>query len=143
MLKILFAVDGSESSLRAARQLAKSVSGYKQTPEVHMVVVHLPVPLAGKVTHTLGTAVLENYYNEGNEVALKEARKILTLAGIVAIEHTLVGDPAATLVELARTQGCDQLYMGTRGMGAVKSLVLGSTAQKVLHLTDIPVVLVH
>jgi nucleotide-binding universal stress UspA family protein len=35
------------------------------------------------------------------------------------------------------------IYMGTRGMGAVSGLVMGSTATKVLHLASVPVVLVH
>jgi nucleotide-binding universal stress UspA family protein len=33
--------------------------------------------------------------------------------------------------------------MGTRGMGAVGNLVLGSAATKVIHLSDVPVMLVH
>jgi nucleotide-binding universal stress UspA family protein len=33
--------------------------------------------------------------------------------------------------------------MGTRGMTAIANLVLGSVATKVLHLTQVPVVLVH
>jgi len=33
--------------------------------------------------------------------------------------------------------------MGTRGMTAMSKLVLGSVATKVLHLTHIPVVLIH
>jgi nucleotide-binding universal stress UspA family protein len=33
--------------------------------------------------------------------------------------------------------------MGTRGMTALASVVLGSVATRVLHLADIPVVLIH
>jgi nucleotide-binding universal stress UspA family protein len=32
--------------------------------------------------------------------------------------------------------------MGTRGMGAIGNLVLGSVATKVIHLTEVPVTLV-
>jgi nucleotide-binding universal stress UspA family protein len=32
--------------------------------------------------------------------------------------------------------------MGTRGMGAVPNLLLGSVASKVVHLVDIPVTLI-
>jgi nucleotide-binding universal stress UspA family protein len=35
------------------------------------------------------------------------------------------------------------IYMGTRGMTAVSNMVMGSIATKVLHLADVPVVLVH
>jgi len=35
------------------------------------------------------------------------------------------------------------LYMGTRGMSAMSNLMVGSVATKVLHLSTVPVVLVH
>jgi nucleotide-binding universal stress UspA family protein len=59
------------------------------------------------------------------------------------VVHAEVGDIAATIVRLAAKQHCDMIYMGTRGMGAVSGLVMGSTATKVLHLASVPVVLVH
>ncbi|MCJ9712965.1 universal stress protein, partial [Bordetella hinzii] len=37
---------------------------------------------------------------------------------------------------------CDRIVMGTRGLGAVGGLVLGSVAQKVIHLSPVPVTLV-
>ena len=36
----------------------------------------------------------------------------------------------------------DQVIMSSRGMGAVANMLLGSVASKVLHLTDVPVVVV-
>ena len=38
--------------------------------------------------------------------------------------------------------GCDAIVMGTRGLGTVQTLLLGSTALKVLHLVDVPVTLI-
>ena len=54
----------------------------------------------------------------------------------------LVGPVAETIVKLAEAQGCDLIYMGTRGMVGLKKVLLGSNAVKVLHLATIPVVLV-
>jgi nucleotide-binding universal stress UspA family protein len=36
----------------------------------------------------------------------------------------------------------DQIIMGTRGAGAVANMLMGSVASKVLHLVDVPVLLV-
>jgi nucleotide-binding universal stress UspA family protein len=46
------------------------------------------------------------------------------------------------IAEVGRQENCDAIVMGTRGMGAVSGLVLGSVATKVIHLADVPVTLV-
>jgi nucleotide-binding universal stress UspA family protein len=46
------------------------------------------------------------------------------------------------IARFARERGCDQILMGTRGLGAIGSLLLGSVATKVIHLADVPVLLV-
>jgi nucleotide-binding universal stress UspA family protein len=53
-----------------------------------------------------------------------------------------VGEPAAEIVRLADERGVDQIVMGTHGRGAVVSLFLGSVAQRVVHLSKVPVLLV-
>lgn len=47
--------------------------------------------------------------------------------------------PAEVLAALADELGCDHIVMGTRGLGAISGIVLGSVTRKVLHLTRIPV----
>jgi nucleotide-binding universal stress UspA family protein len=143
MIKILLAVDGSESALRAARQLVTTASWLKHPPAVHLVAVHRPVPMANRAASVVGKDAIESYYRDETQAALQGAREILRLAGLACTEHVVIDEPAAGIETVAREQGCDLIYMGTRGLGAVKSLVLGSTAQKVLHLAKVPVVLVH
>jgi nucleotide-binding universal stress UspA family protein len=43
---------------------------------------------------------------------------------------------------VAEEQRVDGIVMGTRGLGPVKGLVLGSVANKVIHLAEVPVTLV-
>ena len=51
--------------------------------------------------------------------------------------------PTATeIVRVAKLEGVDPIMMGTRGMGALGKLLLGSTANKVVHLAEVPVTLV-
>jgi nucleotide-binding universal stress UspA family protein len=45
-------------------------------------------------------------------------------------------------LRVASEKKCDQIAMGTRGMGAVGTLFLGSVAQGVIHRSTIPVLLV-
>jgi nucleotide-binding universal stress UspA family protein len=42
---------------------------------------------------------------------------------------------------VAKEHGCAQIVMGTRGLGTVSGMLLGSVATKVIHLADVPVVL--
>ncbi|HCZ15400.1 MAG TPA: universal stress protein, partial [Candidatus Accumulibacter sp.] len=37
---------------------------------------------------------------------------------------------------------CDGIVMGSRGLGAVSSVLLGSVSSRVLEITDLPVTLV-
>ena len=47
-----------------------------------------------------------------------------------------------SIVEHAKSARCDLIYLGTRGLGALGKALLGSTATKVLHISDTPVLLV-
>ncbi|MFM9884215.1 MAG: universal stress protein [Burkholderiales bacterium] len=143
MLKILLAVDGSETALRATRRLIDTVDWFKERPEVHLVTVHLTVPMAGRVSSVLGPDALARYYKEDEEAALKEARTLLKNAGLTTVEHTAVGQPAEEIVRLCTAHHCDMIYMGTHGRGAFGGLILGSTATKLLHLANVPVTLIR
>jgi nucleotide-binding universal stress UspA family protein len=137
-MKILVAVDGSKPSLKAVQLLIEHVDWLRSPPEIDLVAVHLPVP---KVSH-IGKAQLERYYAEEGQAMLAEAKKKLDAAGIAYADYILVGPVAETLVKHAKTRRCDMIYVGTRGMGRIGAAVLGSTAAKVLHIAETPVLLV-
>jgi len=143
MLKILLAVDGSESAVRATRKLIETAGWYKERPAVELVAVHLPVPTVGFADLVVSREMIERYYQEEGERMLAAARRLLDAGGIPYVPHILVGQIAETIVDHAHRSGCQMIYMGTRGMSALPNLVMGSTATKVLHLADAPVVLVH
>ncbi|MGE8617691.1 MAG: universal stress protein [Achromobacter spanius] len=42
----------------------------------------------------------------------------------------------------ARDHGCARIVMGTRGNGKLTNILIGSVANQVLQLTDVPVTLV-
>ena len=70
----------------------------------------------------------------------------LTRAGIKAhgeVRHTVFGYAAREIVEDAKGHDVDAIVMGSRGRGDLAGLVLGSTAHKVIHLADRPVLVVR
>ena len=138
-MKILVPVDGSKPSLKAVQTLIEHCDWYRQAPEVELLAVHLPVP---KVAHT-NKAQLERYYQEEGQGMLTAAKKKLDAAGITSTTRILVGPVAETIVKHAKAKGFDQIYIGTRGMGALGQALLGSTATKVVHIAETPVLLVR
>ena len=137
-MKILVAVDGSKPSLKAVQLLIDHCDWYREPPEVELLAVHLPVPQVGR----LNKAQLERYYQEEGEGMLRAAKKKLDAAGIPYQACVLVGPVAETLVKHARDKRCELIYIGTRGMSALGKALVGSTATKVLHISDVPVLLV-
>ena len=54
-----------------------------------------------------------------------------------------MGDPAERILELANRLGCSGIVIGSRGQGVTQSLLFGSVAYKLMHLSQLPVLLVR
>lgn len=139
-MNILFAHDGSEVSQRALASLIDHVQWFRDKPAIHLLHVHLPVPVGLAVQHVSHEA-LDRYYREEGEAVLAEARRRLEAAGLAVTVHIHVGHPAEVIVRLGQELGCDLICLGTHGRGAVANAALGSVATKVLHLSNVPVLL--
>ena len=143
MLNVLLCVDGSKESNKAVKNFMQMAAALRETPQVHLLTVHRPVPSIGGMSRAIGKGSLHKYYKEETDATLKSAQALLRKSKLDCVVHAEVGDIAATIVRLAAKQHCDMIYMGTRGLGAVSNLVLGSTATKVLHMTKVPVVMIR
>lgn len=53
------------------------------------------------------------------------------------------GDPCREILEEAKETRADLVIMGTRGRNGISRLMLGSTAEKVVRLANVPVMTVH
>ena len=141
-MKILLAADGSKYSIDAVKFLTTHLDWAREKPQILLLYVHLPVPKLSGLGTVVGKKQLERYYQEEGAEALAAARQVLDAAKIAYTTNVLVGPPAETIVAHAKRERCDLLLIGHRGMGAAASMVLGSVASKVLHLSPIPVLLV-
>ena len=141
MLKLLVPVDGSEPSNRAVDYLVKKVLNlYKERPEVHLL--NVQHSLSGDVTMFIDREELHKFHHEEGLKALAPARAKLDSVGLSYVVHVSVGDPAHVINHFAHDKKCDQIFMGARGLGGVASALIGSVTSKVLHLTDVPVLIV-
>ncbi len=132
--RYLLALDGSAHANRAAEYLARYASRLRPC-EIHIASV-----LAPHIAGLLKADQLELLLELGTETAA--ARRTLDAAGIPYRFHSELGDPAQKIVELAQSESCDEIVVGSRGMSALDSLALGSVAYKVVHLSPIPVTVV-
>lgn len=74
--------------------------------------------------------------------ALEGAQALFREAGVPFEREIGSGDPAQTLIEIAGRCGCEAIILGARGMGALRSALLGAVSQAVLHASKVPVTIV-
>jgi nucleotide-binding universal stress UspA family protein len=141
MLKILVPVDGSECSDRAVDFLLKKARWYREGLEIHLLTVRHHMPY-GRLAAAIEQQRVQEYQHEEGLKALASARAKLDAAGLPYTFHIGIGEPAEIIEQYARDKQCDQIVMGSHGRGRLGSMVLGSVATKVLHLSDVPVLLV-
>jgi len=110
-------------------------------PGLRVITVQPPIA-SGNVKRFISAEILEEYYQEEGEKSLVGARELLAGTSAKATFEVLVGPIAETIVEYAHENQCNHLVMGTRGLGRISGLLLGSVATKVLSLIDLPVTLV-
>jgi nucleotide-binding universal stress UspA family protein len=122
MRRILVAIDGSETALRA---LDFAVQQARRAPaaELHVLTVQ---------------PTLSNYARAILEVA---AERLQAAGGRFELEQT-EGDAAETIARRAAELDCESITMGTHGLSSFGILFMGSVAQRVVHHATVPVTLV-
>ena len=139
MFKVLVPIDGSDNALRALERAIVLVRDRKPF-ELHLLNVQPPV--SGSVTTFVGSAAVRDYHREEGEKAMASARALLDRQGIPYKQHVTVGPAGESIAGFARQLGCEQIVMGTRGMGKITGALLGSVSTQVIHHSDVPVTLV-
>jgi nucleotide-binding universal stress UspA family protein len=137
---ILLATDGSEGAEPAARA---AIDISKRTgARLHAAHAWMPLP---QFAHP--SLVPERYhppYEEGARRILDEQLGHIEQAGGTVSEvHLIEGRPADAILDLAERIGADLIVVGSRGLGAVKRLLVGSVSLGVVHHADRPVLVVR
>jgi nucleotide-binding universal stress UspA family protein len=138
---ILVPFDGSESAMRALRF---AVERLREKPQgrVHLVTVHSPLRVYGEIQVYMGDKKAAEMAAQHNREILEPAEQVLRSSGVAFESSTAEGDAAEKIVECATAVGADEIVMGSRGLGRIAGLVMGSITTKVVHLTPLPVTLV-
>lgn len=140
-MKILIPVDGSANADRAVDYVIAEASNLKVAPQVCLINVQWKLD-TGNVKLFINQETINDYYREQGAAALAQARAKLDAAGLAYTYHISVGSPAEAVVRYAQEHQVDQIVMSAYGQTTLSTLLLGSVASKVMHLSQIPVLLV-
>ena len=135
-MKILLPVDGSALALRA---VAVALDLLQQGLQGSLVLANVqePATLYEMVVAADG-AVLQQVSEAAGIDALQAAEAAVMAAGAVYEREIASGDPAHTIVDICERFGCDMIVMGARGTSALRSALLGSVSNEVLHAATVP-----
>ena len=137
--KILVATDGSPEARRAERLAAELAA--ERHARLLLVCVADTRWTHGPDEVAYSELQLRAKLREKVDRYLAEASGRVP-AGTPAERSRLEGEPATEILKAASEWGADLLVMGTRGRGRLRGLLLGSTAQEVLHGAKCPVLVV-
>jgi nucleotide-binding universal stress UspA family protein len=140
-MKILIAVDGSSSALRAVKYAATLAKQLAEKPHITLVTVHDDTGLRHLAKH-LPKDGLEDYFRDISERDLKAARKLLDKAELPHDMVIKIGNVVEQIMDAANAGKFDMLLLGSKGRSGFGDLVLGSVAQRLCALAKQPVVLV-
>jgi nucleotide-binding universal stress UspA family protein len=139
MQTLLVAVDGSDTSNRA---VAHAIEMARRRGDTKLLLANVQETLAH--WHTgglLNKDVLAQLQHLGEKDAAA-ARSLVDAAGLNYEFKVLFGRPGEVISRLASEPGCIGIVMGTRGLSEMAQVFLGSTAHKVVQLSEVPVTLV-
>ncbi len=138
--KILVPVDGSPASLRA---VDFAIEMANQNPGTSLVLLNVQnigaTELSGAVMGSYDwqekASQASGQGSQGGDRKIRSGRRSL---------KTLVrsGQAAEAIAQVACEEDIQHIVMGTRGLGRIQGLLLGSVAMKVIHLAQIPITLI-
>ncbi|MEE9611416.1 MAG: universal stress protein [Desulfatiglandales bacterium] len=138
--KILVATDGSGHAKKAIEFATDIALQYDATICILHVVSKIEIP-----EEFLRYVEVEGFEETPQSVYLQKigdeiigaAEKAISKKSVREVQTALVqGDPAEKILEFARDQGVDMIVLGSRGLGRIKELLLGSVSSKVCHLAE-------
>lgn len=140
-MKILACTDGSEQSRKALEEAARIAEGCK-ADEVAIIYVESPRHLPAAEISQEDIDRFTRLQEEENKKILTEALEVFEKKNIKARTILRKGHPSETIANAASEEGFDMIVMGSRGMGGLKRLLLGSVSNAVANKANTSVLIV-
>jgi len=134
--KVLLATDGSKDAALAARAAVEVCE--RTGAELHVVHVWYSVPTA-----RLRPFMRAELKKLGNELLEEGVKRVEDSGGLVTGAHLVEGRAADEILDLAGQIGARLIVIGSRGLGPVGRIALGSVSEAVIHHSHWPVLVLH
>ena len=142
--KVLLATDSSKESGLAAQTAADMAEN--TSSELHIVLVGLSVGYVGMGPPEIADIPAprqEDLNEEAQRLLEAQVQQIEADGGAVAQAHLRVGRPDEEIVALAEEIGAGLIVMGSRGLGGIRRLLMGSVSVSVVRHAHCPVLVVR
>ena len=140
MYKILVATDGSEHSWKTFVEAVKIAKGMNAEVTVVTVVDEKPLMIS-----TVPYSVVEDYKATMERVANEVLQKVTDYGKDEGLEiKTMLkhGHPSDTVCSLAEKSKFDLVVIGSRGLGKIEKLILGSVSNNIANCAKTSVLIV-
>ena len=140
---ILIPTDGSplankavKAGIRFARHLGARVTGYHAIETMH--------PQVYGEGYTIGSnKVVETLTQRAKEMGVRKIEHVAKVAKAAGVPFrgivTIAESPYEGIIETARKQKCDAIFIASHGRRGLTGLILGSVTQRVLSHSKLPV----
>jgi len=136
--KILLATDGSENAGRAAKEAADLAVEMSS----HVILVYIINNPPSQSRMVKANFDVHSILEEDAKSQIKDTLNIFEANGLPHTLKVAIGDPAAEIIEIAEKEKAELIIIGSRGLGTIKGVFLGSVSQKVTHNSKCPVMIV-
>jgi len=143
-LRLIIGIDGSEESRAAVQEVCRR--SWPVGTEARILAVHEVMAPINAERIAVGGRIYEEINEEGRsrlKSAVDEATERLHEAGVLTEPILELGDPKDVLLAQAREWNADTIFVGSRGMGRVGGLVLGSVSAATVAHAPCTVEVVH
>ena len=137
--KILLAIDGSDNARRAAESaigLIKLIEGSSLT-----VTYISPNPPSQTRLVKADFDVHSLLIEDANNIS-KSTLEMIKESGVNYDLEVAIGDPATEILKIREKVNAGLIIVGSRGLGSLSGVVLGSVSQKIAHHAHCPVMIV-
>lgn len=135
---LLVPVDGSEQAYKALDQAIRLVKAIGS--QISLSVIHVTGRVA--ISEPFIYFDLGQTLDDEENAVLAEAANKLKDSGVSYNLLRADGDPAILICRTAQERGCDLIVMGSRGVGLMSEILLGSVSHAVSQHSHCPVLLV-